>query len=230
MEEFRRAMESLGRVIVKSHIKQANLDWSAFYLKLNKDQRIPDRVKTQIFAIQSKNLTQFSREMAFIKDEEVTLRKKEKNLKTFRNTESDEDLYEDFSQFERYVYDLIKTDNYCTKSRSKKKVYLGGIDKIYGYDEDQNLQELFQTGRLYLWEMLKKYGIKPPTSKNFKTRNRRATMSGKSTFVYGGVYNLLMNLEERSSRMKFEGTTSQYMEEVYNFESYEGYENSLDKS
>jgi len=160
--------------------------------------------------IEDKPLALINREIFNYNERTTAQIKHEKSMQKFQNSSyTDEELLEHFEQFQDYVYSLVSLKNYKSKtSKSKKKVRLYDINTLFGNDDEQMKQDVFQEGRMYLWEGLKKYGVLPKKAKNFNGRmdkgHKRKT-SGKSTFVFQNIRNNYINLGKKSNSKKFNG-------------------------
>lgn len=164
------------------------------------------------------NLTVLSRKLFNIGDNYEQEQKHAKSLRKYKNTEDNAQLIKDFEQYERYVYSLISTKNYKSRvSQTGEKVRLLDIHTIFGHDPAEQLKDLIQEGKFYLWEGLKKYGVLPEKSKNFGGRmdkgHERKT-SSKSTFVHTNIKNNLINLGSRASSDKFKHIAIEFKPEI----------------
>lgn len=155
------------------------------------------------FSTDKKSLAKLNKYIFQLREDLKDLKKKEKALARQIGTLSEAERLELFQQFEKYIYDIIETPDYKSKNRNKK-VYLGYLENIWGHgliDETGrwkgNTEDIFQEGRMYLWEVLQRFGKRPDKRKNFKERDRQGDKNSKSsasTFAYGSVARLFINL------------------------------------
>jgi hypothetical protein len=176
------------------------------------DTSIFEEEKEDVLSLISKyqgDLTVLNKKLFNYFDDKRLENKYEKSQKKFnRNSEEQVQLEIGYKQYEDYVYSIVQTENYKARPSKKmnQKVKLLRIHNLFGHDPDQTLKDVFQEGRLYIWEGLKKYGVLPQKAKNFEGRMDQGyerNISGKSTFVFKNLFNSLSNLSFKSSSDKF---------------------------